>query len=219
MQHTRRHILTILRENGEATVDEIVTELQKVRGKDITAVTVRHHLTKLQQDDLITTPQLRHRSKPGRPQHVYALTERAQAQFPNNYQQLAVNLIKGMRQHLPPEGVNVIIEDVAQQLASSAEIPDVPLVERLDFVVGYLDKQGYRAHWELCEGGYLLHTTNCPYHKISEGDQAMCDMDMRLIATLLGVVPRRVTHIASGDQTCAYMIPSPVNNAEERLIN
>lgn len=208
MQRTRRHILNILRERGEATVDEIVAELQKVRGKDITAVTVRHHLTKLHEDELITSPQLRHRSTPGRPQHVYALTDRAQAQFPTNYQRLAASLLQGMRQHLPPEGVNVIMQDVALLIANDAQIPDVPLAERLDKVVEYLDKQGYNAFWESCEGGYILHTTNCPYHQVATAEQALCDMDMRLISTLLGVVPRRLTHIAAGDATCTYMVPS-----------
>jgi predicted ArsR family transcriptional regulator len=70
MQQTRRYILDILKTRGEATVDEIVEELQERRGKDITAVTVRHHITCLQKDDLIASPQLRHRDSPGRPQHV-----------------------------------------------------------------------------------------------------------------------------------------------------
>jgi len=212
MQRTRRHILNILRERGEATVDEIVAELQKVRGKEITAVTVRHHLTKLHEDELITSPQLRHRTTPGRPQHIYALTDRALAQFPTNYQQLAASLIQGMRQHLPPEGVNVIMQDVAAQFAHEADIPDLPLGERLDKVVEYLDQHGYDAHWESCDGGYILHTTNCPYHKIAMSDQTLCDMDMRLISTLLGVVPRRLTHIANGDSTCAYMVPSSTSS-------
>jgi predicted ArsR family transcriptional regulator len=207
MQRTRRHILTILRERGEATVDEIVAELQKVRGKDITAVTVRHHLTKLQEDNLITSPQLRHRSTPGRPQHVYTLTDHAQTQFPSNYQRLAASLIKEMRDHLPPDGVNVIMEGVAQQIATEAHIPDVPLAERLDMVVEYLDKQGYDANWESCTDGYILNTVNCPYHKLAEGEHALCEMDMRLISMLLGVVPRRISHMASGDNTCAYLIP------------
>ena len=84
MQETRRQILDILKAAGEATVDEIVEALHERRGKDITAVTVRHHLIRLQEDQLIAAPQLRHRNTPGRPQHIYALTEKATAQFPNN---------------------------------------------------------------------------------------------------------------------------------------
>jgi predicted ArsR family transcriptional regulator len=207
MQQTRRHILTILRERGEATVDDIVAELEKRRGKEITAVTVRHHLTRLQEDDLITTPQMRHRSTPGRPQHIYTLTEKAIAQFPNNYQRLAAGLLEGIRQHLPPDGVNVILEDVADRMARDARIPDAPLSERLDKVVSYLNKQGYSASWESCEGGFVLQTSNCPYHQIAATDKTMCEMDIRFVSSLLGVVPRRLTHMVEGDSTCAYLVP------------
>src|SRR4030095_8036404 len=112
MQDTRQHILDILKEHGEATVDDIVVELQKRRG-NITAVTVRHHLTRLQDEQLITNPQLRHRSAPGRPQHIYMLTEQAHDYFPNNYQPLATKLLESLSEVLPPNQVNVILEGVA----------------------------------------------------------------------------------------------------------
>lgn len=207
MQQTRRHILDILKIRGEATVDEIVEELQTRRGKDITAVTVRHHITCLQQEDLIAPPHLRRRNTPGRPQHVYSLTDKAIAQFPSNYQQLATELLQQLQQHLPPEGVNVILEGVAEEMAKDANIPEVSLEERLDMVTEYLSSRGYEAHWEEDSPNYLLYTSNCPYHHISRENPALCDMDMRLVASLLGVVPRRVTHIVSGEQSCAYCIP------------
>lgn len=211
MQQTRRHILSILRERGEATVDDIVAELEQRRGKEITAVTVRHHLTRLQQDDLITTPQMKHRSTPGRPQHVYTLTERAKAQFPNNYERLAVSLLEGIRSYLPPAGVNVILEDVAERMAHEAHIPNLPLHERLSAVVTYLNKQGYAASCQSCDEGFILQTNNCPYHQIADHDQAICEMDMRYVSSLLGVVPRRLSHMANGDSACAYLIPDKTN--------
>ena len=181
--------------------------MSKRRGKEITAGTVRHHLMRLQEDDLIASPQMRHRNTPGRPQHVYALTDKALYQFPNNYQRLASSLLKGMREHIPADGINVILEDVAHQLAQDAAIPDAPLPQRLDVVVDYLNQQGYDARWESCEEGFLLYTSNCPYHQIAEHDASLCEMDMRLVASLLGVVPRRTAHRLSGDLACTYMIP------------
>jgi predicted ArsR family transcriptional regulator len=208
MQETRRHILDILRARGHATVDDIVAELQQRRGA-ITAVTVRHHLTRLQEDDLITSPELRRRATPGRPQHMYALTEKAKQQFPNNYQRLAECLLDQIQRQLPPEGVNVILEGVATNMASEAAIADVPLSERMDLVVDYLNDHGYEANWEARPDGFLLHTTNCPYHHMNETvNSPLCDMDMRLISALLGVVPRRVARLAEGDSACSYMVPS-----------
>lgn len=207
MQETRRLILDILRERTQATVDDIVFELRKRRG-DITAVTVRHHLTRLQEAELITAPELRRRNTPGRPQHMYALTEKAQEFFPNNYQVLASSLLDQIQRHLPPDSVNVILEGVAKTMAASAEIPFVPMTERLGHVIDYLSQHGYNASWEACQEGYILHTSNCPYHHLKAGhDTPMCDMDMRLIAQLLGVVPRRIMHMANGDATCSYLIP------------
>jgi predicted ArsR family transcriptional regulator len=206
MQSTRRLILEILRARGQATVEDIVAELRKRRGS-ITAVTVRHHLMRLQEEALITSPELRRRSSPGRPQHVYALTDKANEIFPNNYQRLAEALLLQIQKQLPPDGVNVIIEGVAAQFAADADLNDMPLPEKLDAVAAYLNLQGYDAHWETCDGGYMLHTSNCPYHHTAQGTEALCEMDMRMIAQLIGVVPRRAGQISHGDRTCAYFIP------------
>lgn len=210
MQETRRLILDILRERGQATVDDIVHELRTRRG-NITAVTVRHHLTRLQEACLITAPEMRRRTTPGRPQHMYALTDKAQEHFPNNYQLLASTLLDQITRHLPPDGVNVILEGVACTMAASADVPALPMDERLDFVVDYLSEHGYSASWEGCSDGYILHTANCPYHHITSNHSlSMCEMDMRFIAELLGVVPRRVSHMSVGDAMCSYMIPTRV---------
>lgn len=209
MQQTRRYILEILREHGQATVDDIVDALRQRRG-NITAVTVRHHLSRLQEAHLITAPELRHRETPGRPQHVYALTEQGKNVFPTNYQTLATELLKQMRQHLPPEGVNVILQGVADSIAEDADIPDVPISQRLDMAVDYLNQHGYDAHWDTRPDGYVLYTANCPYPHIAAVDESCCNMDMRLVSSLIGIVPRLLSRLSAGDANCAYIIPLEV---------
>ncbi|HVU11816.1 MAG TPA: ArsR family transcriptional regulator [Phototrophicaceae bacterium] len=206
MQETRRTILEILRRRRQATVDEIVEDLQQRRGS-ITAVTVRHHLKLLQDDELITTAELKRRTSPGRPQYVYTLTEKALEYFPNNYQQLAEGLLEQLRKQLPPAGVNVILEGVADQMAGDACIPGGNLSERLDAAVGYLTERGYEARWEQSADGYVLYTSNCPYHHITEGNPMLCDLDLRLVSSLLSVVPRRIAHMTEGGDSCSYLIP------------
>lgn len=210
MQETRQYILEILRERGEATVDDIVYDLQAKRGA-ITAVTVRHHLNILQRDALVTSPQLKRRASPGRPQHTYTLTEKAKAHFPNNYQTLAASLLDELRKQLPPDGINVILEGVALKMADQASIPNAPINERLDLTVEYLTESGYEARWEVSEEGYLLHTSNCPYHNVAQNTPQLCEMDMRLVTTLLGIVPRRLMHRTEGDADCSYLIPMVTN--------
>ncbi len=207
MQETRQIILEILRESGQATVDDIVRELRQRRG-EITAVTVRHHLSRLQQENLITAPKLLHRSTPGRPQHVYQLTEKAQEHFPNNYQKLATEILQQLENRLSPDSVNVIMEGVADSMAAEVDTANLSLADRLERAVQYLNDHGYEAGWEVHDEGFILHTRNCPYHEIAESSSALCNMDMRLVSTMIGVVPRLLSRASNGDATCAYLISS-----------
>ncbi len=208
MQETRRYILDILKTHGEATVEDIVDDLRELRGDQITPVTVRHHLNELLKEELITCPQLLHRTSPGRPRHVYTLTENAKEHFPNNYLPLTSCLLEQLSAKLPAREVNVILEGVADHMASQAGIPQVPMPERLGKVVSYLNEHGYSATWEEHEDGFVLRTCNCPYHHIAETSRTLCDLDMRLVASLLGVVPRLMARMSDGDSSCAYMIPA-----------
>jgi predicted ArsR family transcriptional regulator len=206
MQQTRQFILDILREQGEATVDEVVDGLYARRGREITPVTVRHHLNLLQQDGLVTTPELRRRSAPGRPQHVYALTAHARDYFPNNYERLAAGLIARLERELAAPAVNVIFEGVAEDMARDAAVPvDAPAEVRITAAVTYLNERGYSAHWDHAPGGLILHTRNCPYHQIAKETNALCQMDMRLVAALMGSAPRLLARMSEGDSTCSYL--------------
>lgn len=210
MQETRRQILEILRDRSEATVDNIVTDLEALRGS-ITSVTVRHHLTKLQENGLVDTAQMRHRATPGRPRHTYSLTDLGNSHFPNNYPDLATNLLKQIKANLPENQVNVIIQGIADNMAIEANIPQTKnLQDRLDKVVEYLNHNGYEAKWDSHEEGFVLITSNCPYHKVShadDDDDTLCQMDMRLISQMLGIVPRMLSRASNGDDNCSYLIP------------
>lgn len=206
MQETRRSILKILHKRGEATVDDIVNDLEKIRGS-ITAVTVRHHLSKLEADGLVSHPQMKHRVSPGRPQHVFTLSPQGLSQFPNNYQSLSVNLLAQMTQELSGNTINVIFEGVADAMADAAYIPNGSMRRRLDTVVDYLNEHGYDASWDVTNSGYLLTTRNCPYHQVVDKTDHLCHMDIRLIAQMIGAVPRLRKNIAQGDPACEYFIP------------
>lgn len=207
MQETRRQILEILFDEGKASVDEIVENLRQRRGDKITSVTVRHHLTKLQDEGLVSEPLTLHRSSPGRPSHIYELTNHGSSFFPNNYQQMTGELIKQMTSTLPNTTVNVILEGIATDMAEEAEVPPGSLADRLESVVYFLNKKGYDARWEKDTNGYILHTQNCPYHHIAQDNSNLCELDMKLISKMLGVVPRLQSRISTGDETCSYLIP------------
>ncbi len=209
MQETRSQILSFLKAQGTSSVDQIVAYLRSTRGP-ITHVTVRHHLARLLNEGLVTSTPLS-RSTPGRPQLIYRLTPQGESLFPNNFRLLAEGLIEQVQRHLPEKQANVIFEGVGVHLAQSAAITSAAMPERLEQVVAYLNQLGYDAHWETSPEGYLLHTYNCPYHRIDRDGSTLCRMDMALIASLVGHVPRLARHMAQGDSSCTYLIPRENN--------
>jgi predicted ArsR family transcriptional regulator len=206
MQQTRRFILEILKERKEATIDEIVAELSDRIGK-ITAVTVRHHLEILRGDGLVAAPSVRRRSAPGRPQYVYGLTERAADMFPNNYQGLASGLLEQIKDQLPAEQVEGIMNGIADQMITSAMIPDAPLETRLEHAVTFLNNNGYTASWTRDRDGHVLSVVNCPYEQVACRNSEVCKMDKRLIEGLIGAPARRVSWRWEDErEMCAYRI-------------
>lgn len=203
MQATRQRILEILKERGEATIEELGTAL------DLTSVTVRHHLDILRGEGLVEVPQVRRRATPGRPQYVYILTEVASDFFPKNYGSLANLMITEVRDRYGPGELDSILQAMARRIEQDVPgLTEGPFEERLSHVVGVLNDRGYIAKWEKNADGYLLHTNNCPYRDVSRDHSEVCTMDMTLISDLLGVVPERILWTAAGENSCTYHIPS-----------
>jgi predicted ArsR family transcriptional regulator len=202
MQATRQRILEILKERHTATVEELAKELE------LTPVTIRHHLDILRSEGLVQAPQVKRRDTPGRPQHVYGLTEAADAYFPKNYAGFADMMLREMRDQVEPEKMRSILDGVAARMVSKAPPapPTEALPQRMERIVKFLNTQGYDANWEPTEGGCLLHAHNCPYHDVARENVEPCVMDASMITQMAGVAPQRLQWAFSGGNMCTYFI-------------
>ena len=205
MQATREQILHILKEREQATVDELSREL------GLTPVTVRHHLDILRGEGLVAAPIVRRRKAPGRPQHVYALTELASAHFPKNYDHLASLLLREIRLHFSPEEADQMMKNIGRYIAGQATLPEIgDFPERVAATVAFLTDQGYLARWEAQgDDGYLLHIANCPYERVAAKHQEVCAMDVALLTHLLGTTPERIKWSAKNERQCTYAVHPP----------
>jgi predicted ArsR family transcriptional regulator len=194
--------LNILKEHGQATVDDLSREL------GLTSVTVRHHLDILRGEGLVASPIIRRRKTPGRPQYVYTLAEKAASFFPKRYGQLANLVLDEARTHLSAAEMDQLMQNIGERIANQANLPQSQGFEtRLAAAIEFLNGLGYMARWEQQENGdYMLYVANCPYEEVSVQDHQVCTIDMTLLTRLLGVSPKRVSWSAQGDQGCSYLI-------------
>ncbi|RLC96709.1 MAG: hypothetical protein DRI77_08170 [Chloroflexi bacterium] len=205
MQATRERILNILKERQQATVGELCREL------GLTAVTVRYHLEILRGEGLVAEPSARPCEFPGRPRYVYTLTGKAGAFFPQRYDRLADLILSEVRLLSSPGEMGRMMERIGERIAGQADLSvEGDFKARLLATIEFLNEQGYLARCEQSDDGvHLLHIANCPYERVAERDQVVCVMDMAMLTSLLGVVPRRIASVAQGDRQCTYVIHPP----------
>lgn len=202
MQTRRQEILTILKQDGEATVDELAGAL------DLTPVTVRHHLDILRADGLVEASAIRRRRGPGRPQYVYTLTVEASDHFPSDYDRLSNELLDEIKSTLDPRTVKAIMDGIAERRLEQA--PEVgahlALEERLDRLVAYLIDRGHLASMEENDSGWILQASNCPYQHVAANHPELCAVDLHIMKELSGAEVICHQRITEGAHSCIYEI-------------
>jgi predicted ArsR family transcriptional regulator len=209
MQPTRQRIVELLKERGQATVEELAEAV------GLTQMAVRHHLNVLQGENLVATSSVRHKRQPGRPQQLYGLTESADELFPEGYYHLAGYLLDEIKCTLGADGLDKLLSRVADKMVAEAPSshPGRSPEERLSRLTQFLRDKGFTARWGRDGNDYVIRLATCPYRQVAREHHQVCRLDMQIIKDMLNVEPIRVTCIASGDEYCAYRISQPMKLA------
>ena len=204
MHPTRQQILNYLKRYGQATITELAEHL------NMAPVSARHHLDLLIADNLVATSSVRKQTGAGRPKRLYALTDQADALFPNGYQRLANESLAILKQTLPPQQFSEVLAELARQTAARAHLPAAqrPLAERVQAAVDFLNQEGYMAFCECGPDEIILHTSHCPYKELLSRHPEICHIDQILLQELTGMTPTRFAHISQGEPRCSYRFKS-----------
>ena len=202
MQSTRQEILSILREEKQATVEDLAERLE------LTPMTIRHHLNVLQAQNLVTASKVRRSKKVGRPRLIYTLTDAADDLFPSGYGELARRLVSEVKETMGEEETRALFRRIAADLAAEAPPPgkDQSFEDRLDQVSEFLEEQGFLSRWEKTDEGYVLTNVNCPYRRVSREHSEVCILDTELLERLLDVEPQRRESMRAGGTACSFLL-------------
>ena len=202
MQSTRQEILEILKEERQATVEDLAKRLE------LTPMTIRHHLNVLQAQNQVVASKVHRSKKVGRPRLVYTLTEAADDLFPQSYGQLARHLVSEVKETMGEDEAEAILRRVADRVARDAPPPvdGEGFEQRLDVVIDFMHEQGFISRWEKADDGYVITNINCPYRHVSQEHDQVCIMDTEILNKLLGVEPQRLSSMRTGDAACAFLL-------------
>jgi len=202
MKSTKDKILQTLLRKPKMTINELAEAV------GINAISVRHHLTNLTAEGLISAEEERHGV--GRPRLMYSLTEDGMEKFPTKYLRLTTRLLDQMKDSMPGPVVAKLFSQIAEDMASeySDQIKGLSMEDRLDFVQAMLAREGFTVEWEKKGKEYQIHEISCPYYQIGVAHPEVCTVDQTLISKMLALPVSKVQCILSGGAHCTYVVQS-----------
>lgn len=208
-QDTRYKILYHLKVGGPKTVKELAKALA------ISSMGVRQNLISLEGAGWIH--HFQEQRGLGRPQFVYALTERGDEQhFPRTYAPEMIGLLKAIQDLEGTAGLDRIFERRTEQLVKEyrARVSSEDLEERVKGLASIRTEEGFMAEWEKeDEDSFVLREHNCAIYKVASNCDQACNFENELFCRVLDRANvTRETHILSGDLTCTYVIQRKESN-------
>jgi predicted ArsR family transcriptional regulator len=197
-------VLAMLKVRGSGSLTDIAREL------GVSKQGALRHLEALQAKGLVEVTTGDHHG-PGRPGHVYRLTEAAQELFPSRHRELAVELVDFMEAGE--------VERFFAQRAGRMEAEYSARVTGLDFKKRALQLgQLAQEHGHMTEvaeepdGSLKLRHCNCPIQEVAARTGHACQHELDLYRRLLQADVVRSSWVGAGDTTCTYDITANEGN-------
>lgn len=184
---------------------------QLARRLGVTAVAVRQHLQRLEEEGLVAYEE--ERRPVGRPVKLWRTTEAADGRFPDAHADLTLELIDAIKATFGAEGLDRLVRRRSRQQrrAYRERMPPegAPLAERVARLASLRREEGYMAEFaRQRDGSFLLLENHCPICAAARVCQGFCRDELTLFRAVLGpdAVVERTDHILAGARRCAYEI-------------
>jgi DeoR family transcriptional regulator, suf operon transcriptional repressor len=206
---TRERVLKILLTRRQCTINELAEEV------NINPISVRHHISRLEAEGLVTSIEEKHGV--GRPRRIYFLTENGQEKFPTRYLRLTLRLLEQLKETVPQPIINQLFYQMAQDLAAdyTHDLAGLSVEQKLNLIQHLLTSEGVTIDWEHKEDQYVIRETNCPYFHVGQNHPEVCSVDQTLISTLLNIPAEKVNCMLHGDAHCTFVIPDSAIGEKE----
>jgi predicted ArsR family transcriptional regulator len=201
MKSTREKILRTLLSSPDSTINELAEAV------GINGISIRHHLTSLEADDLVVSSEERHGV--GRPRLIYSLTDKGAEKFPTGYLRLTKRVIGALKDNMTSTEIASLFGSIGTEIAQSFEedLENKPLKERLKILKKIMTREGFTFEYKKNQRSYTLTSFSCPYHQIIREYPELCNIDYQLIAAVLSTRVEIKTCILNGDEFCSFYVP------------
>ncbi len=183
----------------------IASAAQIGRGLNLSAATVRHHLSILSADGRVEVSTENRRTGRGRPVKLYKLSEKT---LGNNLASLSDAALSLWLSNLSASEQDEALKKLAGGLTAKIGRLEsgVPAAKRLALVVEKLKTLHYQARWEAGAEGPRILFGHCPYAAIIKDHPELCRLDAVFLGELMGANARQLAKIEQGSNGSPYCL-------------
>src|SRR5690625_85033 len=209
---TKEKILFQLKKSksAESTIKEIMEPFT------ISETAVRKHI-----QELISTEFIKERvvkQEIGRPYHLYSLTSKGHATFPNQKDELPVDLL----QDLEEVGGKTVVDELLLKRKEREEKELIQALEHLDVdkkisqLTALQNDKGYMMEYKKrADGNYEIINYNCPIYNLASSYKQVCQNENGMIKKIfIGEEVEANACIVKGDHYCGWILSTQKNEKE-----
>ena len=202
LSEPRRRIIHAIKSNQASSMSEVASLL------DISGEGVRQHLLQLEKDGWISRFAEKEKNGIGRPHIRYRLTTAGEHLFEKNYDQLTIEVLDTMVNHLGERALKQVLSAMIEERIREWEpkLAGLGTEERLRVLKDlYLNDDSYMEVVKKGNEFYLIER-NCPFHNVALKRPILCSVTVSVLTHLLGCKVNRVQRLQNGDGCCAFLI-------------
>ncbi|GAB3803603.1 helix-turn-helix transcriptional regulator [Virgibacillus kimchii] len=202
---TKQKLLNILKKSGVCTIGEIMDSFT------ISEIAVRKHIHELEQQGFIQKNSVKQRL--GRPYHTYELTGKGHDTFPNQYEQLPLELLQDLEELQGKEAVDALLAKRMEREKNEMEkeVGKSIFDEKVSKVADIQNEKGYMVELDQSEdGSYIITNYHCPIVNLATAYNQVCRNEKKVFEKVFNtkdVVSE--TCITKGDNFCKWLIKKP----------
>jgi predicted ArsR family transcriptional regulator len=219
---TRDRVLRVVSQDGPVSIPALVARV------GITETAVRRHVENLHAEGLVEAHDATAPRRRGRPAKTWVLTERGHRALASDYDHLAGEALRFLRETGGDAAVQRFAEQRAagleQEMADRLDSSGAEPARRAEALVEALSADGYAATArpvgdpvapgpltgiQICQG-------HCPVQHVAAEFPELCEAETEAFSRLLGVHVQRLATLAQGDHVCTTFVPTPTTERSPR---
>ncbi|MEI3605482.1 DeoR family transcriptional regulator [Pseudogracilibacillus sp. SE30717A] len=204
---TKEKVLQILKKDNEISIKNIVDYFT------ISEVAVRRHLNDLIRQGFVKERLVKQNI--GRPYYLYSLTGKGHDTFPNQYEELPMELLEDLEELQGKEAVSELLlqRKKREEKELLHRLTTNNFDEKINDMIAVLEEKGYMLEYEkTAAGDYEIRNFNCPIYNLASNYVEICKNEKDIYK---GLFPNSdvisTSCMTKGGKYCCWKVTKPEN--------